>query len=67
MLISEIGIRGFKSYGNNQQTLKLNTQQGELILLVGDNGNGKSALLEAFEYTLYNKVRSDKKKKWVRV
>ena len=34
MLIEEIGIRGFKSYGNNEQVLKLNTQKGELILLV---------------------------------
>lgn len=44
MLISEIGIRGFKSYGNNEQVLKLNTESGELILLVGLNGSGKSVL-----------------------
>lgn len=41
MLISEIGIRGFKSFGNNEQVVKLNTEKGELILLVGNNGNGK--------------------------
>ena len=41
MLISEIGIRGFKSFGNNEQVLKLNTEKGELILLVGNNGAGK--------------------------
>ena len=41
MLISELEIRGFKSYGNNPQTLKLNTEKGELILLVGNNGSGK--------------------------
>jgi ABC-type sugar transport system ATPase subunit len=41
MLISELGIRGFKSYGNNEQILKLNTENGELILLVGSNGSGK--------------------------
>ena len=41
MLISEIGIRGFKSFGNNEQVLKLNTEKGELILLVGQNGAGK--------------------------
>lgn len=44
MLISEIGIRGFKSFGNNEQTVKLNTEKGELILLVGNNGNGKSVV-----------------------
>lgn len=41
MLISEIGIRGYKSFGNNEQVLKLNTENGELILLMGNNGNGK--------------------------
>src|SRR5690606_24626979 len=28
------------------------------------NGNGKSSLLESFEYTLYGKVKSGKTKKW---
>lgn len=42
MLISEIGIKGFRSFGNNEQVVKLNTEKGELILLVGGNGNGKS-------------------------
>lgn len=63
MLISEVGIRGFKSYGNNEQVLKLNTDRGDLILLVGNNGAGKSSLLDSFDYVLYGKVRG-KKKKW---
>jgi DNA repair exonuclease SbcCD ATPase subunit len=63
MLISELGIRGFKSYGNNESVLKLNTEKGELILLVGNNGAGKSSLLDSFDYTLYGKVRG-RKKKW---
>ncbi len=67
MLISEIGIRGYKSFGNNEQVLKLNTESGELILLVGNNGNGKSSLLESFEYCLYGKVRSGKSKKWAKL
>jgi DNA repair exonuclease SbcCD ATPase subunit len=64
MIISEISIKGFKSYGNNTQTLKLNTEKGELILLTGSNGNGKSSFIESFEYVLYGKVKSAKKKKW---
>lgn len=44
MIISEISIRGFKSFGNNEQNLKLNTERGELILLTGSNGNGKSLI-----------------------
>ena len=64
MLISEIGIRGFRSFGNNEQVVKLNTEKGELILLVGNNGNGKSSFLSSFEYTLYGKVRGGRQKKW---
>lgn len=62
MLISEITLRNFKSYGNNKQTLKLNTEKGDLILLTGKNGSGKSSLIEAIDYTLYNKVKGVKKK-----
>jgi len=64
MLISEIGIRGFRSFGNNEQVVKLNTDSGELVLLVGNNGNGKSSFLSSFEYTLYGKVRGGRQKKW---
>ena len=64
MVIQEIGIRGFKSFGNSEQVLKLNTEKGELILLTGSNGNGKSSFIESFEYVLYGKVKSMKKKKW---
>lgn len=64
MIIKEIGIRGFKSFGNNEQVLKLNTEVGELILLSGSNGNGKSSVLESVEYCLFGKVKSMKRKKW---
>ena len=64
MLISEISIKGYKSFGNNEQKLVINTSRGELILLAGSNGNGKSSLLESFEYCLYGKVKSGKSKKW---
>lgn len=63
MVIQEVGIRGFKSFGNNEQVLVLNTEKGELILLVGNNGAGKSSLLDSFDYTLYGKTRG-KKKRW---
>ena len=55
-----LSIKNFKSYGNNEQTLKLNTNKGELILLAGSNGNGKSSLIESFEYVLYNCVKIGK-------
>lgn len=67
MIINEITIKGYKSFGNNEQTLKLNTEKGELILLSGVNGSGKSSVLEIFEYNLYGKVKSAKSKKWAKL
>jgi exonuclease SbcC len=64
MIIEEIGIRGFRSFGNNESVIKLNTEKGELILLVGNNGNGKSSLISSFDFALYGKVRGGAKKKW---
>ena len=63
MTIKEISIRNFKSFGNAEQILKLNTEKGELVLLSGRNGSGKSTTLEIFEYCLYGKVKSKTKKK----
>jgi ABC-type Mn2+/Zn2+ transport system ATPase subunit len=74
MIIKEISIKGFKSYGNNEQTIKLNTETGELILLLGKNGNGKSLVksteidvkfpIENFsieEFKIFLEVVGDKK------
>lgn len=40
MIIKEISIQNFKSFGNNKQTIKF-SDKGELILLYGKNGHGK--------------------------
>jgi DNA repair exonuclease SbcCD ATPase subunit len=64
MIIKEISIKGFRSFGNNEQILKLNTEKGDLILLSGINGSGKSSLLDSFDFALYGKVKG-KKKKWL--
>ena len=63
MIISEIGIRNFKSYGNNEQVITLNPDKGDMILLLGRNGSGKSSILDCIDYTLFNKCRG-KNKKW---
>jgi DNA repair exonuclease SbcCD ATPase subunit len=62
MVISEISIKNFKSYGNAPQTLKLNTEKGELILLLGGNGMGKSSVIGSFDFVLYGKCKGSKKK-----
>jgi DNA repair exonuclease SbcCD ATPase subunit len=62
MIINEIGITNFKSFGNSRQSLTLDTEKGELILLAGENGAGKSSLLSCFDFSLYGKCRGSKKK-----
>jgi exonuclease SbcC len=62
MLIKEIKIKNFKSFGNSEQTLNINTEKGELILLSGQNGNGKSSILSSFDFSLYGKCKGSKKK-----
>ena len=44
MIIKELTIKNFKSYGNTTQKLTFNTEEGELILLCGSNGFGKSVI-----------------------
>lgn len=62
MVISNVSIRNFKSFGNNEQNLNISTDKGSLILLSGSNGNGKSCLISSFEYALYGKVKGNNKK-----
>lgn len=62
MVIKEIKIRGFKSFGNNTQTIKFNTEKGELALFVGHNGAGKSSFFNSVDYALFGKSRGNRKK-----
>jgi len=62
MIITEIALRNFKSFGNNEQILKLNKDRGDLILLVGQNGSGKSSLISSIDYSLYGKCKGTTKK-----
>ena len=62
MIITEISIKNFKSFGNSTQVFNLKEDKGELMLLVGSNGNGKSSFLSSFDYALYGKCKGSKKK-----
>lgn len=62
MIIKELTIKNFKSYGNTTQKLTLNTDKGELILLVGENGAGKSSMLQSVDFILFGKCRGNRKK-----
>lgn len=56
MVINNIGLKNFKSYGNNMQRVPFKNGN-ELILLSGENEAGKSSLIEAIDFTLYGIVR----------
>ncbi len=62
MIVKNIKIKNFKSFGNNINEIVLNPTKGELILLHGINGGGKSSTLESIDFALYGKVRGKKKK-----
>lgn len=62
MIINSIGLKNFKSYGNNMQKVFFDNG-GELILLSGDNETGKSSLIESIDFTLYGIVRGKNTKK----
>lgn len=69
----ELTLRNFMSYGNNET--KINLKFNEPILIIGknldaivngqidSNGAGKSAILDALAYALYDKTISKKKEK----
>jgi len=62
MIIKEISIQNFKSFGNNKQTITFGNK-GNLILLTGGNGEGKSSFQESIDYTLFGLVRGKEKKR----
>lgn len=62
MLISEISIRGLRSFSHNIQRVSLDTDAGKLCLLIGKNGAGKSSFISAFDFTIYGKTRGRNRK-----
>jgi DNA repair exonuclease SbcCD ATPase subunit len=55
MKIRNIEWKNFNGYGNVIQKIDF-TKDGQLYLLVGQNGSGKSSIAEAITYGLYGKV-----------
>lgn len=61
MILKELKLRNFKSYGNNEQVLTI-SDSGSLVLLSGDNGSGKSSLKNSISFNFFGKSRGSKKK-----
>jgi len=57
MIIKSISLRNFKSFGNNKQIVNFNTTTGDLILLSGENGAGKSSFQQSFDFSIFGIVR----------
>lgn len=55
MQITELYWKNYKSYGNTFTRLKLK-DTGELILIQGNSGDGKTSIMDIFDYTLYGEV-----------
>jgi len=55
MIPVSLTLRNFLSYGDEPQTLDFT--QFRVACLTGDNGNGKSALLDAMTYALWGQAR----------
>jgi len=62
MVIKDISIKNFKSFGNEEQKIEL-PNKGNLYLLSGRNGAGKSSIIDSFDYCFFNKVKGRKQKK----
>src|SRR5438874_923589 len=56
MVPISLKLRNFMSYGEEPVTLDFSGMH--VVCLAGDNGNGKSALLDAMTYALWGKTRA---------
>lgn len=53
MKIKEWWFKNYKSYGTVKETIVLNQDRGELILLYGSNGKGKSSILSSLDLAIF--------------
>ena len=60
MRIESVEWKNFNSYGNVPQRIDLRNG-GDLYLLLGGNGNGKSTISEVITFSLYGKLENKKK------
>lgn len=57
MLLQELVIQNFRSYGNNKNILTFDTDKGNLILIAAPNGGGKSSMINSIDFAVYGKVK----------
>ena len=62
MKINKIQFKNIKSFGNRLEEISL-SDTGELILLTGKNGVGKSTIQEVIDLTIFGQIRGKNTKK----
>jgi DNA repair exonuclease SbcCD ATPase subunit len=62
MRINKIQFKNIKSFGNNLEEISF-SDTGELILLTGKNGAGKSTIQEVIDLTIFGQIRGKNTKK----
>ena len=61
MKIISVEWKNFNSYGNSVSRVDFEKDSGDLYLLIGGNGNGKSTISEVITYCLYGRVEKKNK------
>lgn len=61
MRIIDIQWKNFNSYGNVLQHINFEENKGDLYLLLGSNGNGKSTIAEVITFALYGRIERKNK------
>lgn len=61
MKILDVSWKNFNSYGNTIQRIDFDNDKGDLFLLLGGNGHGKSTIAEVITFALYGKIERKNK------
>jgi DNA repair exonuclease SbcCD ATPase subunit len=61
MKILSVEWKNFNSYGNVPQRIDFESDQGDLYLLLGGNGHGKSTISEVITFALYGRIERKNK------
>ena len=61
MKILSVEWKNFNSYGNTPSRIDFENDKGDLYLLMGGNGHGKSTISEVITFCLYGKIERKNK------